>query len=335
MEKILKLTNHGLFCEAGGFYIDPWHAVDMAVITHAHSDHARPGSRHYLTAFEGAGVLRQRLGNINLQTVKYGEILNINGVKLSLHPAGHILGSAQVRIEYKNTVCVVSGDYKCGKDLTCAEFEPLKCSQFITESTFALPVYHWKNQEEIFEQINNWWRRNSINNVTSIIYGYSLGKAQRILSGLDSTIGPVFSYSSVERFNEYYRAAGISLPGNELPPEHDNKTELNNAIIVAPPSSDPYMLTGKTEGFLTAFASGWMQLRRGRRNGNVDKGFILSDHADWNELIDTISYTGAEEVYVTHGFTEVLVSWLQEHGVKAFPLEMLKYNPGIADGGMF
>jgi putative mRNA 3-end processing factor len=321
MEKILKLTGSGLFCEAGGFYIDPSRAVERCVVTHAHSDHARPGCRHYLAAFEGSGLLKLRLGNINLQTLKYGEVLNINGVKLSLHPAGHILGSAQVRIEYKNTVCVVSGDYKLGEDLTCAEFEPVRCSQFITESTFALPVYRWESQSEIFRRINDWWRNNSRNNITSIIYGYSLGKAQRILSGLDGSIGEIFSHNSVERYNECYRNMGIRIPGKELPANIADIKHLNKAIIVAPPSADPFTLTGKTNRYLTSFASGWMQTGRNRKRGNVDKGFILSDHADWNELLDTIAETGAEEIYVTHGFESALVRWLNEQGTKAFTLD--------------
>ena len=196
---LLKVTARGLYCAAGDFYVDPCMAVDFAVTTHAHSDHARPGSRHYLTAAEGEGVLRERLGpRARIESVPYGQRTVRNGVTISLHPAGHILGSAQVRVEYRGEVWVVSGDYKTEADPTCADFEPVRCHTFITESTFGLPIYRWRPQAEIFDGINAWWRANQLAGRTSVVFAYSLGKAQRVLAGVDPATGPIFVHGAVE-----------------------------------------------------------------------------------------------------------------------------------------
>jgi putative mRNA 3-end processing factor len=324
MKKVLKLTKYGLYCEAGGFYIDPWRAVDKAIITHAHSDHARTGCRKYLAAEQSGDLLKLRLGsNINLQTARYGEVLVINGVKVSLHPAGHILGSAQVRIEQDGEVWVVSGDFKTEQDSTCTTFELVKCHTFITESTFALPIYKWCSQKIIYSEINNWWRKNSSNKITSIIYGYSLGKAQRIIAGLDSSIGNIYTHKAVEDFNSCYRNSGIELPETKKIESVQDKSLFNNAIIVAPPSSDTTLFANKLNIISTAFASGWMQIRKNKKRGNTDKSFTLSDHADWDGLLNTIKGTGAEQVWVTHGYSNVLVKWLNENGTNAADLNTL------------
>lgn len=324
MKNLLKHTNCGLYCEAGDFYIDPWRSVDKAVITHAHSDHARGGSRSYLAAEESNELLKLRLGkDISLQTLPFNETVYLNGVKLSLHPAGHILGSAQVRIEYEGHVCVVSGDYKLEKDSTCTSFELVKCNTFITESTFGLPIYKWCSQNIIYDEINNWWRKNAANNITSVVYGYSLGKAQRILAGLDSSIGLVITHGAVENVNECYRQNNISLPETTYMGNVKEKSLFNKAIIVAPPAADSLNWIKKFSEVSTAFASGWMQIRGNRRRRNIDKGFILSDHADWDDLIDTIKGTGAESVCVTHGYSPVLVRYLNETGIKAGVLETM------------
>ncbi|MFO7445770.1 MAG: ligase-associated DNA damage response exonuclease [Ignavibacteriaceae bacterium] len=317
-KKLLTLNNCGLFCEAGDFYIDPWRAVDKAVITHAHSDHAKWGSKKYLAVKESELLLRLRLGSdINLQVINYNESLNINDVKVSLHPAGHILGSAQVRLEYKGEVCVISGDYKIEADDTCAPFELVKCHTFITESTFGLPVYKWCRQQEIFDDINNWWRRNRNNEITSIIYGYALGKAQRVLSGLDTSIGKIYTHGAVENINQCYRNTGVNLPETNYIGEVEDKELFKGAIIIAPPSADSAAWTKRFYEISDAFASGWMQIRGNRRRRNVDKGFILSDHADWDGLVSTIKETGAEQVCVTHGYSSPLVNWLKENGWNA------------------
>ena len=173
---LLENTDRGLYCAAGDFYIDPWRAVDFAIVTHAHSDHARAGSRHYLCAAPGREILQARLGaDAVIQAIPYGETLTRNGVHVSLHPAGHILGSAQVRVEARGEIWVVSGDYKTAPEKTCAPFEAIRCHSFVTECTFGLPIYRWRPQAEIFSEINSWWRENQNRGRTSVIFAYSLG----------------------------------------------------------------------------------------------------------------------------------------------------------------
>lgn len=316
-KSLLKITDCGLYCEAGDFFIDPWRPVDKAVITHAHSDHARTGSKKYLAVKESELILKLRLGNISLQTVNYSEPLKIKNVKVSLHPAGHILGSAQIRVEHEGEVWVVSGDYKIEDDLTCRTFEPLKCHTFITESTFGLPIYKWCPQQEVFDDMNNWWKRNNQNGITSIIFGYALGKAQRVLSGLDSSFGRIFTHGAVENINKCYRESGVRLPETTYIGDVTDKEEFKGAMIVAPPSADSAVWTKKFGVISTAFASGWMQIRGNKRRRNVDKGFVLSDHVDWDSLIQAIKDTGAEQICVTHGYTSQLVKWLNENGWSA------------------
>ena len=323
--KLIELNDKGLYCSKGGFYIDPLKAVDKALITHAHSDHARWGSKNYLAVNRSENLLKLRLGKeINLQTVKYGEVLNINGVKVSFHPAGHILGSAQIKLEYNKEVTVVSGDYKNEEDITCDKFEPVRCNTFITESTFGLPIYKWSPQKEIFDEINQWWKLNTKNGITSVLYGYSLGKAQRLISGLDSSIGPILTHRTVEKINDCYRASGINLPITTCFENINDKNVFKESIIIAPPAGDSLIQGKKLDNFSLAFASGWMQVRSIRKRRNVDKGFVLSDHSDWDGLINTIKETGAEKILVTHGYTEVLVRWLKENGWDASSLESQK-----------
>jgi putative mRNA 3-end processing factor len=310
----------GLYCPPGDFYIDPWRPVDRAVITHAHGDHARFGHRHYLAAEKSEGVLRSRLGEITLQTLPYGEIINHHGVRLSLHPAGHVLGSAQVRIEHEGRVWVASGDYfVSGADdsnATCEAFEPVRCHCFITESTFGLPIYRWQAQRDVFADINAWWRANAEAGRTSLLMGYSFGKAQRILAGVDPAIGPIVVHGAVEPLNEAYRAAGVALPATHHATEVD-KAALTRALVVAPPSVQGSPWTKRFGDYSDAFASGWMQLRGARRRRAVDRGFVLSDHADWPGLQRAITATGAERVIVTHGYEAIMVRWLEEQGLQA------------------
>ncbi|MFG0294678.1 MAG: ligase-associated DNA damage response exonuclease, partial [Maioricimonas sp. JB045] len=234
---LLTLTEAGLYCSAGDFFVDPWRPVPRAVITHAHSDHARQGSARYLTSLEGRNVLATRmLPDAVIDTLDYGEAIDLNGVRLSLHPAGHILGSSQVRIEYRGHVCVVSGDYKVDRDATCTPFELQRCHTFITESTFGLPVYRWPPQEEVMAAVNNWWRDNREAGRTSVIFAYSLGKAQRLIAGLDPQIGPIFCHGAVERVNRDYRDTGISLPPTEYAGSRSPR-DYAEAMVVAPPSA--------------------------------------------------------------------------------------------------
>jgi putative mRNA 3-end processing factor len=312
----------GLYCPAGGFYIDPWRPVARAVITHAHADHARRGHGAYLASAPGAGVLRARLGDVTLQPLAYGERVDIGGVRVSLHPAGHVLGSAQVRLEHRGRVWVVSGDYFVSghagdRNATCAPFEPVRCHCFVTESTFGLPVYRWRPQHEVLAQVNAWWRANAEAGHASLLLAYSFGKAQRLLAGVDASIGPLVVHDSVEAVNAAYRAEGVPLPPTLRLPELKDKALLRRSLVIAPPGAAGGAWTKALGEARDAFASGWMQLRGARRRQGVNRGFVLSDHADWPGLQAAIAATGAERVIVTHGYEAVMVRWLQQQGLRA------------------
>jgi putative mRNA 3-end processing factor len=315
---IISPTSSGLYCAAGDFYIDPWRPVDRAVITHAHGDHARPGSRAYLAAKRGLPVLQTRLGpEAAIEGLDYGEAREVGGVKVSLHPAGHVLGSSQVRIEHRGEVWVVSGDYKLDPDPTCEPFEPVRCDTFITESTFGLPIYRWRPPEEIFAGINRWWADNSAQGRASVLFGYAFGKAQRILGSVDDSIGPIVVHGAVEALNRGYRECGIALPQTTLGTEITSRSQAAGALIVAPPSAQSTPWLKRFGDYSDAFASGWMAIRGARRQRAVDQGFVLSDHADWPSLQRAIESTGARRILVTHGFTETMVRWLTERGYEA------------------
>ncbi|WKB52173.1 ligase-associated DNA damage response exonuclease [Eleftheria terrae] len=307
----------GLYCPPGDFYIDPWRPVPRAVITHAHADHARVGHGHYLAAAPSAGVLRARLGDIALQALPYGEVVEHRGVRVSLHPAGHVLGSAQVRVAHGGRVWVVSGDYKVEPDATCDAFEPVRCDCFITESTFGLPIYRWEPQQQVFAAINDWWRANAEAGRPSLLMGYSFGKAQRLLAGVDAGIGPIIVHGAVEPLNRAYREAGVALPSTRLVSEVSDKADFKRALVLAPPSVHGSVWSRRFADASDAFASGWMRLRGARRRRGVDRGFVLSDHADWPGLAQAIAATGAERVIVTHGYEAVMVRWLQDQGLQA------------------
>jgi putative mRNA 3-end processing factor len=324
-DDLIVLRPEGLYCPPGNFYIDPWRPVDRAVITHAHADHARVGHAHYLAAAPGEGVLRSRLGAIDLQVLAYGEVVDHFGVRLSLHPAGHVLGSAQVRLAHRGRVWVASGDYfvaganddPAEANATCAPFESVRCDCFITESTFGLPIYRWAPQRELFADINRWWAANAEAGRASLLLGYSFGKAQRILMGIDPSIGPLIVHGAVEPLNRAYRAAGVALPETRLITEVTDKTSLKRALVIAPPAVQNSAWARRFGEQSDAFASGWMQLRGARRRRSVDRGFVLSDHADWPGLQRAIGATGAERVIVTHGYESVMVRWLTEQGLEA------------------
>lgn len=316
---LLETTDRGMYCAAGDFYIDPWMPVDRAVITHAHGDHARWGCRHYLSSREGARVLRTRIGDgPPIQEAEFGESVSINGVNVSLHPAGHILGSAQVRVEHRGEVWVVSGDYKTEPDPTCTAFEAARCHTFVTESTFGLPIYRWSPQREVFAGIADWWRANAAAGRASVIFAYALGKAQRLLAGLiDDQVGPIFTHGAIERLNRDYRAGGVPLPPTTYAGLAPKGQSFAGALVVAPPSAAGSSWLRRFAPASTAFASGWMRIRGARRRRSLDRGFPLSDHVDWPALLSTIDATGAERVLVTHGYREPVVRWLLERGVEA------------------
>ncbi|GGE63518.1 ligase-associated DNA damage response exonuclease [Massilia psychrophila] len=317
MADMVVVRKDGLYCVPGGFYIDPWRPVERAVITHAHGDHARAGHGHYLSAASGVNVLKSRLGqNIRIDGIEYGARIEHNGVAISLHPAGHVLGSSQVRLEHKGEVWVASGDYKVEPDRTCAPFEPVRCDTFITESTFGLPIYRWQPEQSIFDDINAWWRGNAAAGRCSVVFAYSFGKAQRILSGLDAAIGPIVCHGAVEPLNRVYRAAGVNLPPTVLVTDID-KQALRSAIVIAPPSVSGSPWMKRFGDYSDSFASGWMLLRGARRRRGVDRGFVLSDHADWPGLMTAIRATEAPRVIVTHGSIAVMVRWLRQLGLDA------------------
>jgi putative mRNA 3-end processing factor len=333
---LIRLTKSGLYCAQGDFYIDPWRPVTRAVITHAHADHAYRGSRSYLVTKDGEGLAQMRLDfNARISTLEYGKNLDINGVSVSFYPAGHILGSAQVRVEYKGEVWVVSGDYKLTPDRTCAPFEPVKCHHFITEATFGLPIYRWPPTVQVFDEINGWWRRNQERGKASVLFAYALGKSQRILNGIDRTIGPIYTHGAVESLNEIYRREGVDLPGTIYAGDVRNKKDFVGSLIVAPPSAQGSTWLGRFGSHSTGFASGWMMVRGARRQRAIDRGFVLSDHADWPELMTAIGASEAETVYVTHGFAPEVVRWLRENGKNALPLktQFVGDDAEVSDGG--
>lgn len=312
---LLEFREEGLYCPLADVYIDPWRPVKKALITHGHSDHARWGHQHYLCTESAAPVIRYRLGDISLSTVNYGEPVTVNGVRFSFHPAGHILGSAQIRIEHRGEVWVVSGDYKTEDDGLAEAFEPILCHTFITESTFGLPIYQWEPQEQVMRAINNWWRQNKAEGKVSVLFSYALGKAQRLLNGLDTSIGTIFTHGAVENTNEVIRQQGVQLPPTtRVTADIDRKLYPGN-IVIAVPSTLGGSWLKKFKPVSLAYVSGWMRLRGARRRRAVDRGFVLSDHADWNGLNAAIKATGAERVFVTHGYTDVFSKWLRSQGL--------------------
>ena len=327
---LIELRADGLYCAAGDFYIDPWGAVARAVVTHAHSDHARAGSGAYLTARAGEAVLRARLGpEAAIESVAYGEAVEMGGVRVSLHPAGHILGSAQVRLEHAGEVWVVSGDYKVVPDRTCAPFEPLRCHTFLTESTFGLPIFRWPAEDDVVAAIHAWWRGNQEAGRTSLLFVHPLGKAQRVLALLDPALGPIYTHGAVERLNQVYRGQGIGLA---LTTHAASSGDWRRALILAPPSSHGSPWERHFGPASTAFVSGWMRIRGTRRRRSLDRGFVLSDHADWSGLLRVIEETRAESIWVTHGHRAALARWLQERGRNALvvdaPFEGEREEPG-------
>ncbi len=301
---LLVRSPAGLYCERGDFYIDPWQPVARAIVTHAHGDHARRGAAGYLAVETGARVLRTRLGDeAVIETVPYGAPVLINGVRVSLHPAGHILGSAQVRVEYQGEVWVVSGDYKIERDETCTPFELVPCHTFVTESTFGLPVFRWTSQDDVMREIVDWWRANRDEGRASVLFAYALGKAQRVLAGVrHADVGPIVTHGAVERLTEDYRLSGVVMPNTTSVGEHPKSRNWAGALVVAPPSAAGSLWLRRFGAASLAFASGWMRIRGVRRRRSLDRGFVLSDHADWPALIATIKATGASQVLVTHGY---------------------------------
>ncbi len=314
---VLEFTPSGIYCPAGDFYIDPWRPVDRALITHGHSDHARSGHDRYLCTDIAAPVIKHRLGEIAVDKIQYGAAQTIGDAIVSFHPAGHVPGSAQIRVEVAGEVWVVSGDYKVTPDALSTPFEPVKCHAFITECTFGLPVFTWPSEAQIRNEINTWWRNNAAEERISLLGAYSFGKAQRVLSLLDPEIGPILTHGAVENTNAVMRAQGIALPDTLHVTPDLNPKEHPGALVIAPPSALGSTWARRFGAQSTGFASGWMRLRGVRRRRAADRGFVLSDHADWAGLNAAITATGAEKVFATHGYTEIFARWLTEQGYDA------------------
>jgi len=314
---LVSFTNKGIYCNQGDFYIDPWRPVKYAVTTHGHADHVRFGNEKYLCTPLTSTIVKTRISpELNVQEMDFGDSLLHNGVKISFHPAGHILGSAQVRLEYKHEVCVISGDYKTENDHLSGQFEPVKCDHFITESTFGLPVYNWKPQEVIFSDISNWIKSNIISGKTSILIAYSLGKAQRLIHGLANE-HKMYVHSSIDNLNQALIGSGVSLPFSARITPEITKQEMQTGVVIVPPVIRTSKWIKTLQSPVVGICSGWMQVRAHRRWQSADAGFALSDHADWNGLLSAIKSTEAKKVSVTHGFTYAFSKQLNEIGIEA------------------
>lgn len=314
---LLEFTDKGIFCPIGRFYIDPWKPVDKAIITHAHSDHARWGSKSYLCHTLTKPLLELRLGPNSYEAVAWGQTIHHNGIEISLHPAGHIIGSSQIRLAYKDEVWVVSGDYKTSDDGLSGLFEPVPCHHFITESTFGLPIYNWQPQEIVYEEIRRWIDKNKALGRSSVLLAYSLGKAQRVIDAIKETGDRIFVHGAIWNTHETIRSIGFNLPQVHRITPDTPKEWLKGAIVVAPPSAEGSSWLKRFAPYATGICSGWMQVRGNARRRNADAGFVLSDHADWKGLNEAVAATGAEHVYVTHGFQSVFARHLTEKGLDA------------------
>jgi putative mRNA 3-end processing factor len=315
---LLERTDAGLYCPPGDFYVDPWRPVDRAVVTHAHSDHARWGMKRYLCARPGLEVMRLRLGpDAVIEGLDYGEAADMNGVRVSLHPAGHILGSAQVRMEYRGYVAVVTGDYKMAPDRTCETYEPVPAHLMVTESTFGLPIYRWPDPATIAHEIDFWWQCNQAEGKASLLMGYALGKAQRALALLNPDRGPIYLHGALVALTAAYRNSGIALPPTLSVAEAPRDEDWGRAMILAPPSAQGTPWLRRFGDHSAAFMSGWMQIRGAKRRRAVDRGFVLSDHVDWPSLLAAIQACGPEEVWVTHGYSAVVARHLEALGYRA------------------
>ncbi len=308
---LLQFTNKGIYCDPAGVYLDPWRPVDKALITHGHADHSRWGHKKYITHHDNVPIITHRLGDINVSGIAHGENLIINNVKFSFHPAGHIPGSCQIRVEHKGEVWVFTGDYKTESDGISTPYQPIKCDTFITECTFGLPAFKWQPQSQVMDDVNNWCAQNHADGKTSILFAYSLGKAQRLIKHLDTSQMKIYCHGAVYKMTEVLRQL-IDFPPTYLITRDTTKEEIAGNIVIAPPSAHGSAWMRKMVPYVTASASGWMTFRGARRRRAMDKGFVLSDHCDWDGLLESIDATGCENVITTHGYQEIFARYLRE-----------------------
>ena len=326
---LLVFNDKGIYCELADVYLDPWKPVKNAIITHGHADHSRWGHKNYITHTTNVPIITHRLGPINVTGKEWNETFVINSVKFSLHPAGHIIGSAQIRVEHKGEIWVFTGDYKTENDGISVPYEVVKCDTFITECTFGLPAFKWTPQAEVMDNINTWWAENRAEQKTSILFGYSLGKAQRLLKYLDPNIGTIFTHGAIENMTNVIRPM-IDFPQTKLVTRETKKEDLLGNIVLAPPSAHGSTWIRKMTPFVTGTASGWMAFRGARRRRAIDKGFVLSDHCDWSSLLESIKATGAEKIICTHGYTDIFSKYLRELGYDA-RTETTQYEGEVAE----
>ncbi|PZO76218.1 MAG: ligase-associated DNA damage response exonuclease [Mesorhizobium amorphae] len=327
---LLHPRPEGLFCPPGNFFIDPVRPVAHALVTHGHSDHARSGHSHVMATQQTLDIMALRYGEDfagTTQAAKLGEVVNVNGVSVSFHPAGHVLGSAQILVEHKDQRIVASGDYKRRADPTCLSFEPIPCDVFITEATFALPVFrHPPDTDEVARLIKS---TEQFPERAHLVGAYALGKAQRVMrllrdAGYDR---PIFIHGALAKLSDYYGRQGIDL--GALQPatlEKGNKGDFAGAVVVGPPSAFADRWARRFPDPVSCFASGWMRIRQRAKQRGVELPLIISDHSDWDELTETIADTGAGEVWVTHGREEALVRWCELNGIAARPLHLVGYE---------
>jgi putative mRNA 3-end processing factor len=326
---LLAFTDKGIYCEAADVYLDPWRQVNKAIISHGHADHSRAGHKNYITHHRNIPIMQHRLGPVKVKGVEWGKTFQVNGVNFSLHPAGHIVGSSQIRVEHKGEVWVFSGDYKDEADGLATPYEPIRCHTFITECTFGLPAFKWIPQLEVFSEINQWWSANKAEGLTSVLFGYSLGKAQRLIKYLDPSIGRIYTHAAVENLNEVIRGI-TTLPETIRITKNTTKEEIFGNIVIAPPSAHGSPWLKRMVPYVTASASGWMAFRGARRRRAIDKGFVLSDHCDWQGLLSSIEATGASRIICTHGYSEIFSRFLREKGYDAFT-ESTPYEGELAN----
>lgn len=316
---LITMRPEGMYCAAGDFFIDPWRGVDRAVLTHAHADHARRGSKSYLAARDGVTLLRKRLGeDVSIEGASYGAPISIGNVTVTLFPAGHVLGSSQVLVEHRGERWVVTGDFKRALDPTCAPFEVVRCHTLITEATFALPVFRWPTSDQVADEIFAWWEACRDADKPALLYVYALGKAQRVLAELAKrTDRPVFAHGAVHALNQRYAAEGIRMLPSRLVSTADTGYDFRGDLVLAPPGARGSVWTRKFKRHSAGFASGWMRVRGNRRRRGYDRGFVLSDHADWPALLRTVDESEAERVVATHGSADTLARYLTERGIEA------------------
>lgn len=320
-DPLVVRTSNGLYCEQADVYIDPWYPVQTALITHAHADHARSGSAQYFCAVGGEGILKSRLNTQAITAISYAHSFNMNGVEVSFHPAGHILGSAQIRLDNGYQTWVITGDYKRDVDPTCDAFRPIECDVLITEATFALPIYRWPNMDEVMQQLFRWWDNAIVAKRTPVLLCYSLGKAQRIMAEVGNrTDRSVLVHSAVAKLNMQYEKQNIKLCPWRLASE--GKHQFTHDLVIAPPQVVNSAFLNRFKSVEVAMASGWMQVRGIRRRAAVNQGFVISDHADWNGLLRTVAESKAHTIFSTHGETSTITRYLNETtSVNAVPLE--------------